>query len=105
LENRCELWLDPQLDNERHAQTIAALVNAAVETYADFELPAMLLTTDTYAGKVLVSLGATPMQDYSRSVWLREGFSAWYNHVNGFYARVIAAANRRSGSLSNGAAS
>lgn len=105
LENRCELWIDPQLDNERHAQTIAALVNAAADTYSDFELPVMLLTTDQYAGKVLVSHGAQPMQDYSRSIWLRSGYAAWYNHVNGFYARVIAAANRRNGSSSNGAAS
>lgn len=105
LENRCELWLDPQMDNERHAQAAAALVSAAAPSYEDFELPSMLVTTDAYGARVLAGFGAQPMQDYSRSVWLRSGYAAWYNHVNGFYARVIAAANRRNGSSSNGAAS
>lgn len=105
LENRCELWIDPHLDNERHAQTIAALANAASDAYADFELPVVLLTSDQYAGKVLAAQGAQPMQDYNRSVWLRPGFAAWYKHVDSFYARVIAATKRRAGSHGNGAAS
>jgi len=105
LENRCELWIDPQLDNDRHSQVIASLVNAASKTYSDFELPVILMTTDQYAGKELVAQGAHAMQDYSRSVWLRSGYPAWFNHVNGFYTRAIAAAHRRKGTSNKGGVS
>jgi len=105
LENRLELWLDPQLDNETHSQTIAALIRAAASTYLDFELPEILVATDQFSGNTLHALGAKPMQNYSRSVWLRAGYPAWYEHVNGFYARVLSAANRRKGSSTNGTAS
>lgn len=104
LENRCEVWVDPNLDNERHADTTLALVRAASATYADFELPSMLVTTDQDTASVLTTHGGSRVQDYTRSTWLRNGFAAWYGHVNGFYARVIAAANRRGTSGNNSSA-
>ncbi|MBL8887613.1 MAG: hypothetical protein JNK16_13215 [Phycisphaerales bacterium] len=104
LENRCELWLDPYLDDERYTRAIAALVNVAAETYNDFELPIMLVTTDECAGNVMLSLGASLIQKYSRSLWLRPGFAAWYKHVDSFYSRVFSASLRHKRIATNGAA-
>lgn len=95
LENRCELWIDPHADTEQHAEAIAALVNGVSSVYADCELPFILLATDARGAEALVSQGAQPMQDYSRSIWLRPAFGGWYDHVNGFYSRIIGAARRR----------
>lgn len=102
LENRCELWLDPQLNHEQHIQVAASLIDAASHTYDEFELPSMLITTNPYAASVLTGMGAVLIQDYSRSVWLRPGYPAWYSHVNSFYTRIIAAANRRSNTGTHG---
>lgn len=102
LENRCELWLDPQLNHEQHIHVAASLIDAASRTYDDSELPSILITTNPYTASVLTSMGAALIQDYSRSVWLRPGYAAWYGHVNSFYTRIIAAANRRSTTGTNG---
>jgi hypothetical protein len=97
LENRCEVWIDPQLPGELQAATAAALIRRSASVYDDFELPSILVTTDAFTGRELLDRGAQPLQDYTRSAWLREGYGAWYAHVNGFYARVLAAARRAGG--------
>ncbi|MFZ4575258.1 MAG: hypothetical protein ACOYN0_12720, partial [Phycisphaerales bacterium] len=63
------------------------------------------ISTDVRSSETLVALGAKAMQVYNRSVWLRDGYEAWFNHVNGFYARLITAANRQRRTDSEGSAS
>ncbi len=95
LENRCEVWVDPQVDDGRLRDATDALLHAAGEVYEDFELPYMVVVTDACTAQDLVERGAQALQSYRRSIWLWDGFPAWYSHVNGFYSRVLAAAQRR----------
>lgn len=93
LENRCELWIDPEIDQSQREDAAAALIHAASGVYHDFELPDLLITAVRGQESAFIRCGATLIQQYNRSVWLREGYEAWYNHVDGFYDRIKARAN------------
>lgn len=94
LENRCELWIDPDSPPAQHEQAIAALIHAAAGVYHDFELPDLLVTASLRDEQVLIAHGARLIQHYNRSIWLRDGYEAWYNHVDGFYDRIRAREDR-----------
>lgn len=88
LENRCELWIDPLATATQREQSAAALIHAASGVYHDFELPDLLIVVVRRDEDALIALGAELIQHYNRSVWLGEGYEAWYNHVDGFYTRI-----------------
>ena len=94
LENRCELWVDPDSTPALHERAIAALMHAAAGVYHDFELPDLLVTASLRDEQVLIAHGARLIQNYNRSIWLRDGYEAWYNHVDGFYDRIRAREDR-----------
>ena len=94
LENRCELWIDPDSPPAQHEQAIAALIHAAAGVYHDFELPDLLVTASLRDEQVLITHGARLIQHYNRSIWLQDGYEAWYNHVDGFYDRIRAREGR-----------
>ena len=94
LENRCELWVDPDSSPALHERAIAAIMHAAAGVYHDFELPDLLVTASLRDEQVLIAHGARLIQHYNRSIWLRDGYEAWYNHVDGFYDRIRAREDR-----------
>lgn len=94
LENRLELWLDATLSNQLRLEVAVALTQQAASVYDTFELPHLMVSTDAATAAVFGPM-AIPVQQYERCVWLRECYAGWYEHINGFFARMIRAANKQ----------
>ena len=95
LENRCELSLDPMLNNEERLEVLEGMIHSVQEVYEDFELPSLLLCGDMQIGNELVAMGGSRIQDYTQSMWLADGFRLWYEHTNRFYEKVIRMMKKR----------
>lgn len=98
LENRCELWLAPELSSDDRRAVTTALLARAEATYQDFELQHLLVTTDERTATILRSAGADTLVDYNRSTWLAAGFESWFRHVESLYARACRVSSRHSAS-------
>lgn len=95
LENRCDLLVDPRLPAERVAPVAHCLLRAAATTYHDFppaEMPVVVSDREITAA---LHAGAKPVRSYTQSIWLQPGFEAMYQHMAGFYERIIRAHRRR----------
>lgn len=96
LENRCDLLLSPLLTQEQIADVALPLLAAAATAYVDFPPGAIPLIADDRATAVVQGAGGQLIRQYCQSIWLRDGFIAWYRHVEKFYDRIIRA-NKRHG--------
>tara|TARA_R110002096_G_scaffold173781_9_gene349048 strand:- start:263440 stop:264618 length:1179 start_codon:yes stop_codon:yes gene_type:complete len=89
LENRCEIWIDPRARADQRKQALTSILHATSGVYHDFELPDLLITVSRIDEDALIERGAKLIQHYNRSVWLRDGYEAWYKHVDRFYDRIM----------------
>ncbi len=96
LESRCEIWLRRGLAEQERIAVVAGLARAAASVYEDFEMPTIPIVCDAETADALVVLGAERAREYTRAVWLDSGYPAWYDHVNGFYVRLLAVEARAS---------
>ena len=88
LENRSYYILDKNLENDKRGLVLKAM-NAAIKPYyKDFDLQAIPIVTDALSAKALQSQKATLFREYIQSIWMREGFSLWYNHIHSFLKRI-----------------
>ncbi len=100
LENRCDLWIGPQLESQVGREVAFALIRAAEPFYLDSPLHYLVLACSPAIADTLISSNASiPRRSYSRCVWLRPGFWKWYCHVDQFYKRVIELELRRGRSV------
>ena len=90
LENRCDLLLHPTLPASDVPDTVACLLNALVAAYHDFELDEIPLIADEMASDALVKFGAEFVRHYCQGIWLKAGHQGFYQHVDGFYSKLLA---------------
>ena len=90
LENRCDLLLHPTLPASDVPDVIASLLSASISAYHDFELDEIPLIADEMANDVLVKLGVEFLRHYCQGIWLKAGHQGFYQHVDGFYSRLLA---------------
>jgi hypothetical protein len=95
LENRCDLLLHPTLPESEVADAVASLLQAASSTYDDFELDEIPVIADEMAGPILLDLGADFLRHYCQGIWLREGHPRFYRHVDSFYSKLLARAEKQ----------
>lgn len=96
LENRCDIWLDRQLDETERRSVASALLDASRSTYEDCPLPYILVTCDEPTLEVLLNwTHGQHIRTYERCIWTRSGFWDWYCHVDSFYQRVMELEERR----------
>jgi hypothetical protein len=95
IENRCDLLLDPQLSDADAAAVTGALMDAATEAYADFELDDIPVVADKAAEPALCARGGQFLRNYCQGIWLREGQPPLYRHVDRFYSRLLNRVERR----------
>lgn len=95
LENRCDLLLHPTLPDSEVPGAVASLLQAASVAYRDFELDDIPVIADRIATPVLLKLGAEFLRHYCQGIWLREGQPRFYRHVDSFYSRLLARAERQ----------
>ena len=96
LENRCELLLSPALTAEQVSDVTLALLNSASVAYRDLETQSIPVVVDDRSVACVMDAGGRFVRRYSQSIWLRDGFPAFCQHVEKFYTR-IRHANRREG--------
>jgi hypothetical protein len=95
LENRCDLLLHPTLPESDVPDTVASLLNASVSAYYDFELDDIPLIADEIAKEALLKFGAEFLRHYCQGIWLRAGHQGFYQHVDGFYSKLLARAEKQ----------
>jgi hypothetical protein len=103
LENRCDLLLHPTLPASEVPDTIASLLNGASAAYHDFELDDIPLIADEMATEVLLGFGAAFLRHYCQGIWLKAGHQSFYQHVDGFYSKILARAEKQEMLLSRAA--
>ncbi len=94
IENRCDLLLHPTLPEGDVVDVVASLLRASSSMYDDFELDAIPVITEEIAAPALLQLGAEFLRHYCQGTWLQEGQLRFYRHVDGFYSRLLARAER-----------
>ena len=94
LENRCDLLLHPTLAESEVKSVAAGLLNSSATAYGDFELDAIPVISDASALSALVQLGAEYLRDYCQGIWLKDGTLGFYRHIDSFYSRLLARAER-----------
>ena len=103
LENRCDLLLHPTLPASEVPETIASLLSASSAAYHDFELDYIPLIADEMASEVLLGFGAAFLRHYCQGIWLKAGHQGFYQHVDGFYSKLLARAEKQEMQLSRAA--
>lgn len=88
LENRAYLITDFSLSEERRSTVCGALLSAIKPYYQNLALGAIPIVTNEANSETLQQHGGRFIREYVQSIWLREGFSAWYDHINTFLERI-----------------
>lgn len=96
LENRCDLLINPAVSQTETAAVARALLRVAVDAYQDFELEEIPLIADDRAAQACDQLGAEFLRHYCQGIWLKDGCSAFYHHIDGFYSRLLQRADKQS---------
>ncbi len=95
IENRCDLLIHPTTPAGDLHNVVACLLAAVLPTYKDFELDEIPLIADEMATEVLRKLGAEFLRHYCQGIWLKAGHQGFYQHVDGFYTKLLARASRQ----------
>jgi len=97
FENKCDLLIDYLLKPEERKAVIIELLKSASQAYFDTRLhPGMeyplnyipLFATETDA-KILYTLGAQLYRKYTQTIWLKEGFIAWGQHIERVFSMAL----------------
>jgi len=94
IENRCDLIVDPKLDNDEKTLVCHVLMRKAAHTYfdpdlsLDYPLDYIPVTTDNDCGEILIQSGSSLIRKYNQSVWLQKGFESWLKHLKQKYERT-----------------
>jgi hypothetical protein len=96
LENRCDLVLQPNLPEAETLGVVTSLLKASSVAYRDFELDEIPVITDQIAVPALLKLGVEFVRHYCQGIWLKEGSPRFYRHVDQFYSKLLARAEKHS---------
>ena len=88
LENRLVYIIDESLDANARKGLLMELNHEMSHSYQSFPLGVLPIVTDEITGDILINQGAAHFKDYMQSIWLREGFSQWFDHIKSFYDRI-----------------
>src|SRR5437763_6531903 len=94
LENRCDLLLSATLSQSEIPEIVTSLLHASSAAYHDFELDEIPLIADEIAAPSLLKIGAEFLRHYCQGIWLKDGHPRFYRHVDGFYSRLLARAEK-----------
>ena len=88
LENRAYYIVDSSLDIEERTAVLKTINNSIAQYYDDIEIHNIPIVTDEVCSKCLQEIGAEYLRTYMQSIWLREGFLEWFDHINSFLKRI-----------------
>lgn len=88
FENRAYYILDKNLTKVQREELLPILHQSLKSYYADFEFQKIPIATDAPTSEVLQEQSAHFFKTYMQSIWMREGFSQWYEHIKSFLQRI-----------------
>lgn len=88
LENRAYYIVDKKLLREEREAVLSRMHYAAYGTYYNIALGVVPIVTDPATAEVLFHQGAIKVRQYVQSIWMREGFRDWYDHIDSFLKRI-----------------
>ena len=95
IENRCDLIVDNNIDQETQINVCNALLSKVKSVYFDseifskFPLGFIPVMTDNKTAWILKQTGAKLIRKYNQSVWLQEGFDEWITHLEKVFQPVL----------------
>lgn len=96
LENRCDLLIKETLDDDTTEAVCWALISRAASSYRtaqddqQYPLTYFPVATCGRSGKVLEKMGAGLMREYNQCICMREGFDAYYHHIENVFDTIVA---------------
>lgn len=88
LENRCYYIVDSDIQDQELLTILSCMNSYSAKVYDDFAFGSVPIVTDEPTSVSLQKLGAKFIRSYVQSIWLREGFSQWYNHIYSFLEKI-----------------
>ncbi len=103
LENRCELIVDPTLDEKMSKAVIFSLIQAAKAAYplnnnsaspCFYPFKYIPVLVETHLANFFHSYFAAPFKTYNHCIWLYDGFNEWLQAIGTRYRKVMERAGR-----------
>lgn len=88
LENKAYYILAASLTPMERLMVLKAINSKVKGYYQDFALQAIPIVTDGKTATSLEQLNAKLLRTYMQSIWMRSGFSLWYDHIHSFLQRI-----------------
>ena len=94
LENRCDLIIENDLNNQLRIEVCEALLKNAAKAYFDAELKLeyplkhMVVIAENASTNALKHVVGQRTREYYQSIWLRSGFEKWKKYMENVYKRV-----------------
>jgi hypothetical protein len=88
LENRAYYILDKHLAPAVRTEVLSSMNYTAYAAYYHIALGKVPIVTDQRTAEVLFRQKAVKVREYVQSIWLREGFRQWYDHIYSFLQRI-----------------
>jgi hypothetical protein len=86
LENRCDLIIDPTLNEEDFIEVACALIKSIQDIYNDFELDYLPIMANDRLARLLILRGQMMIRQYKHCMWLEKGFEDWFKHVEDVFS-------------------
>ena len=88
LENRSYYILKKKLNNRDRLDALKCMNNGMLEFYKGFDLGSIPILTDPKSSKLLQKINGKFLREYMQSIWVREGFQDWHDHIDAFLMRI-----------------
>jgi len=96
LENRCDLLISKSVPLADVTDVVSSLLHASSAAYGDFELDDIPVIADENAVYALMKVGAQFLRHYRQGTCLRDGYSKFFGHIDGFYSKLLARNEKQS---------
>jgi hypothetical protein len=100
IENRCDLLINPNLQEKEKTIVIHNLLVEASKAYFEYQLNLpypisyIPVVTDKRSANILERSGGTLLRQYKKSIWLQNAFEDWYKHIQTQYHSFLSSIKR-----------
>ncbi len=88
LGNRAYYFIDDHLDNSVKHELIQTMSLAIWSFYENFQPGFIPVVTNELCANHLSRQGAIFQRIYVQSIWLKDGFHEWYEHISSFISKI-----------------
>ena len=88
LENRAYYIVDKHIAESQRKPLVQTMNTVAKSFYTTIELQAIPIVTDAATSLELQAQNAVFQRKYMQTIWMRDGFSDWYDHIHSFLQRI-----------------